>query len=311
MPLLGAGTVADMNRSTENRSDGPAFLCAIRIVGSAAVASREEADVRYKIQYWPRGLFAVVTIVAATVVLALTLILISLFTSSGRPGYVISRIWAWVCSRALGVAASLHGAEKVAPGTSYVVTPNHQSNADILALLRMLPTPYRWVIKRELVKIPVFGWGLARTGAVSIDRSNTAQAVERLRKSVDKLKGGWSLLIYPEGTRTRDGNVQPFKKGAFMLAVNTGIPILPVTVNGAFKMLPKSAYLPIPGHVAITIGDPIPTEGLTQADVPELMERTRQAVLKHFDPDFDPFDGTAHAALTAQGKTELPADART
>jgi len=247
---------------------------------------------------------AAIGVVVATGVLAPLIIVISLFTSSGRPGYVIARAWAWVCSWMLGVTASLHSADKAVAGTSYVITPNHQSNADILALICMLPTPYRWVIKKELLKIPVFGSALGRTGAVSLDRSNTAQSVERLRKSVDKLKGGWSLLIYPEGTRTRDGNVQPFKKGAFMLAVNTGIPILPVTVNGAFKVLPKSAYLPIPGHVAITIGDPIPTDGLTEADVPELMERTRQAVLKNFDPDFDPFDRTARAPGDATGNTE-------
>jgi len=254
---------------------------------------------------------AVITVVIATGVLGPLLILVSLFNSSGRAAYTIMCTWAWVCSKVLGVSASLHGAEKIVPGTSYVITPNHQSNADILALVRMLPTPYRWVIKKELVRIPVFGWALARTGAVSLDRSNTAQSVERLRKSVDKLKGGWSLLIYPEGTRTRDGNVQAFKKGGFMLAVNTGIPILPVTVNGAFKMLPKTAYLPIPGHVTITVGDPIPTEGLTQADVPQLMERTRQAVLKNFDPDFDPYSGTAGSLMTADGKTGVPAGVRT
>lgn len=265
---------------------------------------------RYKIRYWPRGLAAVIVIVAATGILGPLLIFISLFTSSGRPEYAIMRLWALICSRVLGVTASLHGAEKAVPGVSYVVTPNHQSNADILALVRMLPTPYRWVIKKELVKIPVFGWALARTGAVAIDRSNTAHAVERLRKSVDKLKGGWSLLIYPEGTRTLDGNVQRFKKGGFMLAVNTGIPILPVTVNGAFKMLPKSVWLPIPGHVTVTIGDPIPTAGLTQADVPDLMERTRQAILRNFDPDYDPFGGPAQTSVHAAGKAGLQAGAR-
>ncbi|MCA1962070.1 MAG: 1-acyl-sn-glycerol-3-phosphate acyltransferase [Desulfomonile sp.] len=266
---------------------------------------------RFKPRYWVRGLVAVIAIVIATVVLGPTLMLLSLFTPAGRSLYTITRIWAWICSKTLGVSASLHGAEKIVPGSSYVIMPNHQSNADILALLRMLPTPYRWVIKKELVKIPIFGWALARTGAVSLDRSNTAQSVERLRKSVDKLRGGWSLLIYPEGTRTKDGNVQAFKKGGFMLAVNTGIPILPVTVNGAFKMLPKTAYLPIPGHITVTIGDPIPTEGLTPADVPQLMEKTRQAVLKNFDPEYDPFTGTSGAAMVSGGTTDMPAGVRT
>lgn len=97
------------------------------------------------------------------------------------------------------------------------------------------------------------------------------------------------MLIYPEGTRSADGNLQPFKKGAFMMAVQTGIPILPITCNGAFKVLPKKTIVFHPGRVTLTVGDPIPTEGLTEEDVPELMEKTRAAITRNFDPDYNPF----------------------
>jgi len=190
----------------------------------------------------------------------------------------------------IGVSASIHGADKALPGTSYIVTPNHQSQVDILALMVTLPTRFRWVIKKELVKIPLFGWGLARTGAVSLDRSNPREALKTLQEGSGKLTGGWSLLIYPEGTRSPDGNLLPFKKGAFVLAANTGIPILPVTVNGAAKILPKKSLAVRPGHISITIGDPIPTDGLQDADVPVLMEKTRDAIAKHLDPEYDPFN---------------------
>jgi 1-acyl-sn-glycerol-3-phosphate acyltransferase len=97
------------------------------------------------------------------------------------------------------------------------------------------------------------------------------------------------VLIYPEGTRTRDGHIQQFKKGAFMLAVQTGIPIVPLTCNGAYKVLPRGSLLVRPGHIKVSVSDPIYTEGLSEADVPDLMNKTREAVLARFDPNYDPF----------------------
>ena len=192
-------------------------------------------------------------------------------------------------SKSMGLSFSLHGREKIVPGTSYIVTPNHQGYADILALLRLLPLRFRWVIKKELARIPLFGRGLIRTGAISIDRSDRRQSVQRLQEAREKLKGGWSVLIYPEGTRSPDGQLLPFKKGAFMMAVQTGIPILPVTTNGAFKVLPKKTLWFRPGHITVTIGDPIVTAGLTEEDVPALLEKTRVEISKNLDPKYDPF----------------------
>jgi 1-acyl-sn-glycerol-3-phosphate acyltransferase len=226
--------------------------------------------------------------VLATMVVAPLLIVISLFTSGG-PAYRLARVWCWLVATAMGVTSSLHCREKMVAGASYIVTPNHQSNADILALFSRLPCRFRWVIKKELLNIPLFGWALARTGAISLDRSNREQAVKSLEAAVDKLKDGWSVLIYPEGTRSPDGQLLSFKKGAFMMAVHTGIPILPVTCNGAHKIMPKKTLRIYPGHVTVTVGDPIVTAGLTEDDVPELMERTRQAISQNLDPAYDPF----------------------
>ncbi len=207
----------------------------------------------------------------------------------GRLAFVGVRIWAWMVAKSMGLTFSCQGAEKVAPGTSYIVTPNHQSNSDILALVRMLPLEFRWVVKRELLKIPLFGWALARTGAIALNRADRAQSISSLQRAQSKLQGGWSVLIYPEGTRSPDGNIQEFKKGAFMMAVQTGIPILPVTCNGAFKVLPRDTIALRPGHITVTIGEPIDTTGLTVEGVPQLMEKTRQEMSKHLDPDYDPF----------------------
>ncbi len=224
-----------------------------------------------------------------TTIIAPPLIIMSLLDKTGGSPYWFMRLWARMVSRAMGLTCSIYGADKIVPGTSYIIAPNHQGNADILALVTTLPPRFRWVIKRELLKIPMFGWALGATGAISLNRADRQQSVRSLKDGVSKLAGGWSVLIYPEGTRTADGNLQPFKKGAFMMAVQTGIPILPVTCNGAFKILPKKTIVFHPGHVTLTVGDPIPTEGLTEEDVPELMEKTRAAISENLDPDYNPF----------------------
>jgi 1-acyl-sn-glycerol-3-phosphate acyltransferase len=239
-------------------------------------------------------------LVIVTPILAAPIVLISLFTSSGGVPFKIARLWSIIVRKCMGLTFSVTGREKIVPGASYLVTPNHQGNADILALYGVLGLPFRWVIKKELLKIPVFGQALAGTGAIALDRSNREKAIESLKSAKDKLAGGWSVLIYPEGTRSSDPYLQPFKKGAFMLAVQTGIPILPVTCNGAFHILPKKTIVIIPGHIAVVIGDPIPTEGLTEADVPELMEKTRKEILKNLDVNFDPFD-----SMRSQDATRL------
>jgi len=203
-----------------------------------------------------------------------------------------------VVSWGYGISASLHGKEKIVPGVSYILAPNHGSVMDPLVLGQGLAAGslfFRWVLKRELLSIPVFGWGLSAMGAVGLDRSNSAGAVTSMQRAGDRLKDGWSLLIYPEGTTTWDGELLPFKKGAFMLAVQTGAPILPVTTNGAFQILPRGTTLIRPGHVTVTVGDPILTRGLTEEDIPALMERTYKEIHKHLDPNYDPFQrGLAH-----------------
>jgi 1-acyl-sn-glycerol-3-phosphate acyltransferase len=240
-----------------------------------------------RIRILPRLVLAAVVLTIATGVIGPMVILASLVSSA--LAYRFERWWAWLVSKSMGLSFSLHGEEKIVPGASYIITPNHQSNSDILALVTILPTPFRWVIKKELTRIPVFGWALSATGAIAIDRSDPKQAIQSLQNATDKLKGSWSVLIYPEGTRTSDGKLLPFKKGPFMMAVQTGIPILPVTSNGAFKVMPKKTIWFRSGHITVTIGNPIDTAGLTEKDVPELMEKTRAEISKNLDPDYNPF----------------------
>jgi 1-acyl-sn-glycerol-3-phosphate acyltransferase len=232
---------------------------------------------------------ALIVMILATLVVGSLIVLISP-VSSGGPAYRLIVWWARVVSKALGISCSVEGGSEIEPGASYIVAPNHQSIADILPVLCAIPIRFRWVLKRELLRIPIFGWGLSAAGAVGLDRSNSRKSVEMMQEAQDTLKGGWSLLIYPEGTTTWDGALLPFKKGAFIMALRTGVPILPVTTNGAFKILPRGARIVRPGHVTVTIGDPIPTDGLDMNDLPALMDKTRTAIGKNLDPTYDPFD---------------------
>jgi 1-acyl-sn-glycerol-3-phosphate acyltransferase len=147
-----------------------------------------------------------------------------------------------------------------------------------------IPMVFRWVLRREVLGIPLFGRALVRAGSIGINRSSRAQAVASLQKVRDVLADGWSVLIFPEGTTTLDGNLLPFKKGAFMLAIQTGAPILPVTCSGTFKILPRGKKIFRPGHVTVTIGKPIPTAGLTKKDIHNLIEQARQEISSHLNP---------------------------
>lgn len=261
--------------------------------GSAdlGVFSRRSLLVSFRIRTLPRFTVGALGLIIATGLLTPLLIVLSVVTSGGT-ALAIERVWAWLVSKSMGLTFSCIGAEKVSPGTSYIITPNHQSNADILALISMLPVKFRWVVKKELLIIPLFGWALARTGAVPLNRKDRAESINKLQEAAgSKFRGGWSVLIYPEGTRSSDGNLQDFKKGAFMMAVQTGITILPVTCNGAFKVLPRDTIFFRPGHITLTFGDPIETAGLTVNDIPQLMEKTRQEMSRHFDREYDPFSG--------------------
>lgn len=248
-----------------------------------------ESILKVSIRLLPRQLFAGLATVLITVVLAPLMVIRSMFPRSAYATYRLGRLWNVAVSKCMGITASISGTEKIVPGESYIITPNHQSFADIVSLFVNLPTPFRWVIKKEILKIPLFGRAMKATGAICLDRSDRERSVKSLQEGTDKLGGGWSVLIYPEGTRTPDGLLHAFKKGAFMMAVQTGIPILPVTCNGAFKIMPKNSLLFRPGHVTLSIGDPILTKGLTENSVAELMERTWQAINKHLNPAYDPF----------------------
>jgi len=178
-------------------------------------------------------------------------------------------------ARLCGVRVHVRGVEHLGAGP-YVFAPNHQSHFDIVALLGYLPGNNRFAAKTELFREPVLGMVLRRMGMIPIDREDAANAIERMN---DFSAGGRSAIIFPEGSRSRDGRLLPFKKGAFVTAIRAGMPIVPVVCKGSQKIMPKGGYLSIvPGDVEIVILPPLPTTGLGYADRDELAERVRALI---------------------------------
>ena len=174
-----------------------------------------------------------------------------------------------------GSSAGFAGAEHLGEGP-YIFTPNHQSHFDIAALLGWLPGNNRFAAKKELFKEPVLGAVMSTLGMIPIDRDDTEASIARLRKLKNRKS---SAIIFPEGTRSRDGNLLPFRKGAFVAAIEVGVPIVPVVCRGTAEIMPKGGYLSIlPGRVEIDILEPIATDELDYEDRDRLRETVRERI---------------------------------
>jgi 1-acyl-sn-glycerol-3-phosphate acyltransferase len=178
----------------------------------------------------------------------------------------------------IGARIRVHGVERVARGRSYVYMANHSSLIDTPALFAYLPYQFKIMAKKELFYVPFMGWHLWTSGNFPVDRGNARRTARSIRAVVDGVRGGKSLAVFPEGTRTPDGRLQEFKAGAFKIALRAGVPIVPVTIRGTFRLLPKTTLAPRPGRVDVFIGEPIPTAGLDDAALPGLIDRTRRAI---------------------------------
>jgi 1-acyl-sn-glycerol-3-phosphate acyltransferase len=155
---------------------------------------------------------------------------------------------------------------------------NHSSLIDTPALFAYLPYQFRIMAKKELFYIPFMGWHLWTAGNFPIDRSDPRKTAKSLRKVIEGVRAGKSLAVFPEGTRTPDGNLQEFKHGAFKIAVRAGVPIVPVSIRGTFALLPKTTLAPRPGKVEVIIGEPIETSEYSERNLSELISRTRAAI---------------------------------
>lgn len=230
-----------------------------------------------------RTVLQMVIVGLATLVIGIPAIVLGILV----PGQVRKgKIFRWVTKSysmillpVFGVTVETRGLSRVGRDNAYVFMSNHVSHVDSLALAVSIPHPLHWVFKKELSKIPVFGWVLLSLGQIMVDRRNAAQSRTALSSAVAALAGNNSVLIYVEGTRSKDGKLQPLKKGGFHIALQSGLPIVPVRVSGSHDIVPSGSLRVRPGRVVVELFDPIPTERKTETDVPELMARVRDALL--------------------------------
>lgn len=223
-------------------------------------------------------------IVVYTVVWGVPACLVALVDRSGEAVIWIGRQWIrwifWTC----GVAVEAEGLENVDSRQAFVFMSNHESVLDIGALTLTLPARWRFVAKRELTWIPLFGWAIWLGGHVIIDRGRRERAVASLRRAAARVREGTSVIIFPEGTRSETGRMREFKSGGFHLALEAQVPIVPVTISGSRRLTPKRSLRVESGRVKVRFGKPIATRGLRLEDREGLKRSVRDAIAAGYDP---------------------------
>jgi 1-acyl-sn-glycerol-3-phosphate acyltransferase len=229
-----------------------------------------------------RLLWVTLVVLPSTLVHSLVAIIAALFGVKRRPGGIYD--WATVdwskdVLRAAGTPVHVTGLEHIPRDQPVVYASNHTSMFDIWALAATLPNSTRFVAKQELARIPVVGLAMRRAGHVMIDRFNRARAFEAYDKAAATIRGGISAIVFPEGTRSRTGELQPFKNAPFGLAIAAQVPVIPVYVHGTYRILKKGGLRLRPMPIRVEIGEPIPTAGLSPGDREQLRDRVRAAIL--------------------------------
>lgn len=200
----------------------------------------------------------------------------------GDIAYNLAQCWAAFNLWAFGINVRPRRLAALDPDRPYIFMSNHRSQLDPLAVIAALPDfQLRWVAKKELVDVPIFGWALQGGGHIIIDRSDHRQAIATLRAAREQMLAGVSVVIFPEGTRSSDEQgLLPLKKGGFMLALETGFPIVPIAIRGSHKLLPKGSWHIGRGDIEVVIGKPIEVVDATRE---ELMARVRAFLQEHLD----------------------------
>ncbi len=231
--------------------------------------------------WWRTVFFLIPAISVYTIVLGTVSLASSLFDASGDFGHRCARAWAWLVLRTTGVRVTVRGVERLDPRRSYILAANHQSIYDIPIVFASLPLQLRIIAKQSLGRFPFLGWHLQRTGHLLVDRSNPGARV--LKRMARLVSGSRSVIVFPEGTRSPDGTVARFKGGMFLLAVDSGLPVVPVSIAGSRYVMRKGRLMTCPGDVTITVHEPMATTDVTRERTREFAERVREVVRRDVD----------------------------
>jgi len=223
-------------------------------VGARAGSRRCRGALRWLLAPWTALVFYPLVAVT-TAFWGSMAVLLSLFDR--RLGFYSGTFWAWCLARVSFVDVRVEGRERLEPGRSYVLLANHQGYYDILALYGFLRRQFRWVIKQEIRSVPFLGWGCAAIGHIFVDRSDSRRALASLEAAKPQLRGGVSVVFFPEGTRSPDGRLGRFKRGGFRMAEQLGLAIVPVSISGSYEVLPRGCALPRPGRIRVVLHPPL------------------------------------------------------
>lgn len=217
-------------------------------------------------------------LLVATVLTAVVVILATVIGLGRWGGYYPPVVWARLFLAMTLVKVRVRGRENIDSKTSYVFVANHQSAYDIFTVYALLHHNFRWMMKKELRKIPLVGFACEKSHQIYVDNSTPSALKRTMDRAESLLRHGMSLVIFPEGARTLDGRMHRFKRGAFMLADEFRLPVVPLTIDGAYDVLPRTGRIPRPGRITLTIHPPVYPGKNGHGDIARLMERSRQAI---------------------------------
>ena len=230
-----------------------------------------------------KWLFFIPFLLINTLIFGVIAVLVSSFINQRVGSYFGGVIWSKLNSYLTPMFVTVEGKQHIDKNCSYVIISNHQSLYDIFLVYGWLGIDIKWVMKKELAKIPGIGFGSKKVGHIFLDRSNSRVALESLNEAKRKLVNGSSVVIFPEGTRSVDGKTGEFKKGAFKLALDLELPILPITITGTKDILPTDTLDLRPGKANMIIHEPIDIRNYSIASIRELMEKARQIISSPLD----------------------------
>jgi 1-acyl-sn-glycerol-3-phosphate acyltransferase len=229
-----------------------------------------------------RTIFVWSCIGVATLILGFFAFITYPFDRKGKVGHYYARLWGRIALLANRVKVKVGGMEHLNEKGPYIFMSNHQGYYDVFTLLGHLPYQFKWLVKKELFSIPFFGWTMAAVGYISVDRGGTRDTVEAMNEAAQKIRDGMSVVIFPEGSRSPDGSIQPFKRGGFTLAIKSKVPIVPIAISGSRDIMPKDKFTAASGEIRMLMGHPIETESYSLKDREFLMKKVRETIFKDF-----------------------------
>ena len=222
--------------------------------------------------------------IRSAILLVVDIMTTAFFASGGEnAAHRVARLWGKTILRLSGVSVEVVGKDNIPAGRPIIFMANHQSNFDILTLLAHIPAQFRWISKKEVFHIPLMGPAMRRAGYISIDRENRERAIQSLEDAAQIIKHGKSVMTFPEGTRSHDGTIRPFKKGLFYLAIKSGVPIIPISIIGSRKIMPRKSLHIDPGEITLVIDTPIDTGNYTMQHRDELMKKVCSIIKDNFN----------------------------